>query len=89
MVGIDHLAVGTDFTENQSSEFFDWILAGKSKKGPAIKVKGPIIYPQGIQCAADFPNITKALMVRGYSVTDVKKIMGENILRIFKEVWAE
>ncbi|UCD80801.1 MAG: membrane dipeptidase, partial [Desulfobacterales bacterium] len=89
MVGIDHVAIGTDFTEHQPRAFFDWILTGKSKKGPALEVPYPIKNPQGIQCAADFPNLTAALVRQGYAESDIKKIMGENILRLFKEVWVE
>jgi membrane dipeptidase len=33
------------------------------------------------------PIITEALLRRGYSEQDVKKIMGENFLRVFEKVW--
>jgi membrane dipeptidase len=42
--------------------------------------------PQGIDSAADLPKITQALLDRGYSAADVKKILGENLLRVFREV---
>jgi membrane dipeptidase len=42
--------------------------------------------PQGIDSVADLPKITAALMDRGYSVEDCKKILGGNLLRIFREV---
>jgi len=42
--------------------------------------------PQGIDSAADLPKITAALMARGYSATDCEKILGGNLLRVFKEV---
>jgi membrane dipeptidase len=42
--------------------------------------------PQGIDSAADLPKITQALLDRGYSETDIKKILGENLLRVFGEV---
>jgi membrane dipeptidase len=87
MVGIDHVAVGTDFTEAQPKEFFDWILTGKSKKGPALKLEHPLKNPEGIQGASDFPNLTEALLTRGYAESDIKKLLGENILRVFRDVW--
>jgi membrane dipeptidase len=34
----------------------------------------------------DFPKITEALLKRGYSKKEVKKIMGGNFLRLYKEV---
>jgi membrane dipeptidase len=42
--------------------------------------------PQGIDSAADLPKITQALLDRGYSEGDIKKILGGNILRVFGEV---
>ena len=87
MIGHDHIAVGTDFTEGQPKEWFDWILTGKSKKGPALNLNHPLKNPKGIECSADFPNVTNALLDRGYSELDVKKIMGGNIMRVFSEVW--
>jgi membrane dipeptidase len=42
--------------------------------------------PQGIDSAADLPKITQALLDRGYSAADIKKILGGNTLRVFSEV---
>ncbi len=42
--------------------------------------------PAGIDSAADLPKITQALLDRGYSANDIKKILGGNILRVFREV---
>jgi len=42
--------------------------------------------PQGIDSAADLPKITQALLDRGYSVGDIKKVLGGNLLRVFAEV---
>jgi membrane dipeptidase len=33
-----------------------------------------------------WPNVTAGLLERGYSEADVRKIMGENLLRVFGEV---
>jgi membrane dipeptidase len=42
--------------------------------------------PQGIDSPADIPKITAALMERGYSAEDCRKILGGNLLRVFHEV---
>jgi len=42
--------------------------------------------PQGIDSAADLPKITQALLERGYSGDDIKKILGGNLLRVFRQV---
>ena len=40
--------------------------------------------PKGLNGVQDFPLITKALLERGYSKKDVRKVLGENFLRVFK-----
>jgi membrane dipeptidase len=42
--------------------------------------------PTGIDSAADLPKITQALLERGYTADDIKKILGGNLLRVFREV---
>jgi len=42
--------------------------------------------PEGLDSAADLPKITAALMARGYSAEDCRKILGGNLLRVFREV---
>jgi membrane dipeptidase len=42
--------------------------------------------PEGIDSAADLPKITAALMQRGYTAADLRKILGENLLRAFTQV---
>jgi membrane dipeptidase len=42
--------------------------------------------PEGIDSTADMPKITEALMARGYSAQDCRKILGGNLLRVFQEV---
>jgi membrane dipeptidase len=41
--------------------------------------------PQGIDSAADLPKITQALLDSGYSPEDIRKILGGNLLRVFRE----
>jgi membrane dipeptidase len=42
--------------------------------------------PAGIDSAADLPKITQALVERGYSAQDIHKILGGNLMRVFREV---
>lgn len=42
--------------------------------------------PYGMEDASDLPKITQALLDRGYSDSDIKKILGENTLRLMTEV---
>jgi membrane dipeptidase len=40
--------------------------------------------PQGLEGVQDFPKITLALLDRGYSNRDIKKILGGNFMRVLK-----
>jgi membrane dipeptidase len=42
--------------------------------------------PAGIDSAADLPKITQALLDRGYSADDIRKVLGGNLLRVFRDV---
>ena len=42
--------------------------------------------PYGMEDASKLPKITDALLKKGYSEDDVRKILGENILRVMAEV---
>jgi len=37
--------------------------------------------------AADLPAITAGLLARGYSETEIRQVLGENYLRVFRQVW--
>jgi membrane dipeptidase len=45
-------------------------------------------FPKGIDSPADLPKITQGLLDRGYSAADCRKILGGNLLRVFREVEA-
>jgi membrane dipeptidase len=42
--------------------------------------------PEGMNSAADLPKVTQALLDRGYSEQDVRKILGGNLLRVLRDV---
>ncbi len=41
-------------------------------------------YPLGLDDVTDYPKITEALLQRGYSKKDIRKILGGNVLRVIK-----
>ena len=43
--------------------------------------------PQGLEDVSKLPNLTRALLARGYTPEQVRKILGENALRVFRQVW--
>ena len=42
--------------------------------------------PVGLEDVSKMPAVTAALLKRGYSEQDIKKIMGGNFLRVIREV---
>ena len=48
---------------------------------------GKVVNPEGIRTIGEFPNLTAAMERAGWSETRIKKIMGENWVRVFGEVW--
>jgi membrane dipeptidase len=44
--------------------------------------------PTGLKDVSSYPNLIAGLLKRGYSEDDVRKILGENLLRVWKEVEA-
>ncbi len=96
LIGADHVGIGPDFTAKQSKEWFRWLFTGRNTDAGTAYPKefrktGDIVmscHLKDFQTAADFPKLTEALLNRGYSEADVKKIMGENFLHLFQEVWA-
>ena len=59
-------------------------LVGVDHVGIGSDFDGISSAPQQLNDVADLPNITKALLEKGYSVKDVEKILGGNFIRVFK-----
>jgi membrane dipeptidase len=61
-------------------------VAGIDHVGLGSDFDGVPALPQGLQSAAALPRITERLMERGFSDTDVLKVLGENFMRTFGEI---
>lgn len=59
-------------------------LAGIDHVGLGSDFDGISSAPQQLDDVTGFPLITKALVERGYSKKDIRKILGENFLRVFR-----
>jgi membrane dipeptidase len=49
---------------------------------------GVFALPKGLQDASDYSNLVAELLRRGYTDAEIKKILGENVLRVWAEVEA-
>jgi membrane dipeptidase len=92
-VGIDHVGLGIDYywgqagvaTDEEALKFYrEGVRAGRL--GSAYPPP-PHHYPEGIETPKTLPNLTHRLLERGYREADVRKILGENWLRVMRAVW--
>jgi len=93
-IAIDHLSQGRDWPLEGKPTIEDLLdhidhaikIAGVDHVGLGADMYPRTPSPEGIRGAQDYGNITRGLKRRGYSDEDVKKIMGGNFLRIWKQV---
>jgi len=69
-------------------DHFDHILrvAGVDHVGIGSDFDGISALPEGIDSAADLPKITAALVARGHSADDLRKVLGDNLMRVFAKI---
>lgn len=80
LVGVDHVAIGTDTTIGDHVAFHRKFLR---RDAPADL---PAPYLNGLESPADGNNIVRGLILHGYSDEDIKKIVGGNALSFFRRV---
>lgn len=78
LVGINHVGIGADYIEYSRSE--DQAYLGE------LFPLGSELYVEDLEDVTKLPNLTAALMSKGYSEGEISKILGENFLRVFKKV---
>jgi len=93
-IALEHLSAGQDWPLEDLPTIEDVLdhidhavkIAGVDHVGLGADMYPRTPSPVGIRGAQDYPNITKGLKKRGYSDEDIKKILGGNFLRIWKQV---
>jgi len=63
-------------------------LAGIDAVGIGSDFNGVTCTPEGLDDVSQFPNLTRALLERGYSAEDIQKIYSGNLLRVMRAVEA-
>jgi membrane dipeptidase len=101
LYGSDYLSFRyyqTNYLSDKSDQFrpdighivdhMDYIIAliGDDHVGLGSDFDGISILPRGIDNVSKMPEITRVMMERGYSNERIRKILGGNFMRIFREV---
>jgi membrane dipeptidase len=63
-------------------------IAGIDAAGIGSDFDGVFCTPTGLEDVSKFPNLTRALLEKGYSAEDIRKIYGGNLLRVMRAVEA-
>ncbi len=64
-------------------------VAGVDHVGIGSDFDGTLVLPVGMEDCSKLPFITEELLRRGFSEGDVRKVLGENVLRLMKDVIGE
>lgn len=89
LVGADHIGIGPDFVDGQDfakpgawpgQRFTPDMIGG-------LTAEGTILFAEGFGSIDQLPNVVAGLKARGWSATDIAKVLGENWLRVYREAW--
>ena len=85
LVGTDHVGVGTDVFESYSK--FSWETSTK------LFYPMPWVYEtmlsEGFTRIDQIRDVIRGLVARGFSDEEIRKILGKNLLRVFRAVWRD
>jgi len=81
VAGIDYVAVGSDFVLDliglDQTPTQEWLMPNEQALSSIA----------GLGQTVDLPNLTGELLHRGISSGEIQKILGQNCLRVFRQVW--
>jgi membrane dipeptidase len=83
LVGVDHVALGVDNVEGR----IGGIALNRAVLPPEAYSEQPWFYVKGFESISELPNVTRGLIERGWSTAEIRKVLGENWLRVYRQVW--
>ncbi|MBN2334711.1 membrane dipeptidase [Candidatus Bathyarchaeota archaeon] len=82
LVGVGHAAIGTDVVWGDHAS-----LPIHRHYIERMGMRVEAAYMEGMESLEEWPNIVRALVSHGYSDDEIKKIVGENALRLMAQVF--
>jgi len=92
LVGINHVGLGPDYMDytvdliSQLSDVSAGTLADEWSQALIGLSMSTSNYPEDLESIVTLPKVTRGLVKRGYSDSDIEQILGGNFLRLFKTV---
>ena len=83
LVGVDHVALGVDNVEGRIGRG----ALNRAVMPPEAYSEQPWFYVKGFESISELPNVTRGLIQRGWSTGEIRKVLGENWLRVYRQVW--
>lgn len=82
LVGVDHVGIGLDYTPQSLDHLNEldpryWPASEGYGQGGPFRLAEP----------AQLPQLTEMLLNRGFADSDLRKLLGENFLRVARAVW--
>jgi len=89
LVGIDHVAFGPDtiFGDHVALHHTFSSELAISKTRRKLPKYEEIEFVDGLENPAEFINIVRWLVKHGYSDNEIKKVIGENVIRVLRRAW--
>ena len=85
LVGADHIALGPDFVDGPGRNVAQPM--DRHRMPPEAYSEQPWFYVRGFEDISELPNVTRGLIERGWSNAEIWKLLGENWLRVYEQVW--
>lgn len=92
LIGIDHVAIGTDLGRKSGQKELDWMRMGRWTRTPnygagSAANPGKAAPVEWMATTAGFPVLADALGRNGFAESEVAAIMGGNWLRLYRTVF--
>ena len=87
MVGDDHIGIGTDIFADPTDGIWWRAVTGRLYPDVSQGMSYDTHNIQGFMHQSDFPSAAQAMLDHGYSTETVRKIVGANWLRVYRQVW--
>jgi membrane dipeptidase len=94
LTSIDHVGLGIDYYEGQHGVESDAVALARYQQRiadghwrPEEYPPPPYYYPTGIETPRTLENLTRRLAERGFAEEEIRKILGLNWMRVYRQVW--